>query len=191
MRIIKIKLIIVISIILTKNICFAEEAYDPYLTNDCKLSMPIEANSIKNLQANSINDLTKEHNPYLSNYDKSYIYGRVLDQDCKPLSDVNIKIWQSDDKMLELSGMTTSNNLGEFIFASFIPHYNIKLKILTIHDEYFPFLTSANLTSNDSFESKKIKLTSSWLIADPDKYNQSYIYHQDIVIPIENLKTRY
>jgi hypothetical protein len=186
-----IKYVMAIGIMLVQTIGFANQGYDPYLVDGCSLSMPIDSHHLHTMKANPINDLTKEHQPYLSNYDKAYIYGRVLDQDCKPIADVNIKIWQNDYKMLELSGMTTTNNLGEFIFVSFIPDNTIKLKILITHDEYFPFLTSTNLTSYDSFKSKNIILTSSWLLANPSKYNQNYIYHKDIVIPTQNLKIRY
>ncbi len=185
------KYLIILTTISTQNIAFANEGYDPYLIDNCLLSITIDSNHLHTTKANSVNDLTKEHQPYLSNYEKSYIYGRVLDEDCKPIADVNIKIWQNDDKMHELSGMTTTNNLGEFIFSTYIPENTIKLKILINHDEYFPFLTSMNLTYYDSFVSKNIKLSSSWLLTNPDKYNQKYIYHNDIVIPTQNHKIRY
>lgn len=191
----KIKLLfLLILIVLTINtyniICFA--AYDPYLSNKCKLTKEIKTKNFNsNIDVNPTNDLTKEIKPYLLAHDKAYVYGRVLDQDCRPISDVNIKIWQNEQPNLSLSGMTTTNNLGEFIFAIFIPYNNIKLKILINHDEYFSFFTIVNLDHNDSFKSKNIKITSPWLFDGSEKYNQNNIYHQDIVIKTKNHKIRY
>lgn len=176
----------------------AKTSLDPYLNNNCHPSIKIKQEHLYNLDSdNSNNDLTSISDPYMSSYDKAYIYGRVLDEDCKPIPDVVITFWQTEsshNNLTELSGTTSANNLGEFLLATYIPKKEypfIKGRVLMSHDEYFPFLTQVNISHKDSLEINNLTINSPWLLPNSDKYDQNNIYYLKIVIPMNNEKIKF
>jgi hypothetical protein len=115
-----------------------------------------------------------------------------------PVMGVSVKFWQnhvnSDGKYEKLSGMNTTNNLGEFIFASFIPSDSqkfIKGRILVSNEQELPFLTEIYLDKSSSFASKKSSFISHWILGNAQKYKQNYIFEVDIVLPYDFLQIRY
>jgi hypothetical protein len=179
----------------------ASMPFDPFLAKKCVPTVELDEKFPYSKKINTQNDLVQNAGKYFADKNKAIIYGRVLDEYCKPVSDAKLKLWQDitlDDRdMLSLSGMTNSNNIGEFIFITFLPENTkekeIKAKLAVMHEEYYPHYVAINLTNKTSLNRQNLHVSSDWLNPNEplSKYNQNNIYHVDIVLPIDKENIRF
>jgi hypothetical protein len=174
----------------------ANEYFDPFLARKCCPSKGIKVPEMYDLQAKSSNDLTRTYSRYINNVNKAFVYGRVLDPNCRPVMGVSVKFWHThlniNGTAEKLSGMTTTNNLGEFIFATFIPSQKaIKGRILVVNEGELPFLTEIYLDKTSSFANKKSSFISHWILQNSQQYQQNYLFEVDIVLPYDFFQIRY
>jgi hypothetical protein len=188
------KLIILTCILITKSANSAMP-FEQFLARKCLPTPTIKEKFPYNKYANPSNDLTINHNNELDINDKAIIYGRLLDRSCRPIADTKIKFWQNvniikEKSNFEASAIATTNNIGEFLFTTFLPssniHNNIIGKMAIIHEIHDPMLISINLTAGHNLGSNNLYLSSSWLYPSHklNIYNSTNVYHIDIVMPL-------
>jgi protocatechuate 3,4-dioxygenase beta subunit len=120
------------------------------LLMDCKVTPALEHDHIPFERINKSNNLLRKPGS-VRRATGSYIQlrGKVLDEDCLPISNATIQIWQTDNSGLYLeayslktewdirdkkfdrnfaySGTAYTNNLGEFNFVTILPVSNVDL----------------------------------------------------------------
>ena len=123
------------------------------------------------------NNLTQDYASFeTANGKKILIKGKVLDNNCVPISGVKVNIWQANpfglyqfsaddiyneryDKNFRGSGNTLTNNLGEFEFITVYPGKvnsmspNIIFRLE--HQNFYPFETKMFFPENNNAESIK------------------------------------
>lgn len=140
--------------------------------------------------------------------DRIVIYGKVLDQNCLPVSDAKVYIWQvngqgkypyeplrniAKNHLIDIdkhssftgNGIATTNNQGEFIFITIKPHsvHNLKSHI-NVRAEHYIFKDIQSRFILD--DSKIIEFDNNQISNSIFKYakeNDLNIYNFEIVMP--------
>lgn len=156
----------------------------------------------------SNNLLKKAGQEVIISGDRIVIYGKVLDQNCLPISDAKVYIWQANghgkypyeplrniakNHLIEIdkhttftgNGTATTNNKGEFVFLTLMPHSVHGLKPhINIRVEHFNF---NEIQSRFTLDDSNINNIDYRLIPDPiikyAKDNNLYIYNFDVILP--------
>ena len=165
----KLIIILVLSITLTSE-SFADKM------GECTLTPEIWSVGVLPDTKNS-NNLTRDYASFeIAKGKKILIKGKVLDNNCVPISGVKVNIWQANpfglyqfnsddiyneryDKNFRGSGNTLTNNLGEFEFITVYPGKvnsispNIIFRLE--HQNFYPFETKMFFPENNNAESIK------------------------------------
>ena len=133
-------------------------AVDPVIVN-CIETPGIEADSenYKPTVFNLTNDLTRRvGSAVVAEGEVVYLVGRVTDSLCRPVSNVNVFVWQADskgkyskdegfDRRFNGSGKVTTDNLGNYGFITIVPggHFggSPRVHFLVKHPELPDFQT--------------------------------------------------
>ncbi len=182
--------------------------------NLCTLSKA-ELNDYEPTKFKSTNNLLKQTGQ-LENYsgEKIIIYGRVLDQNCVPVSDAILYAWQVnnnskypykplkdfiDEDLIEINkedsftgnGIATTNNKGEFYFLTIYPNSVHKksshINIRVNHHRLGPLQTILTLKGHKVSDPKLIPELN--LFSQISFEDEVDIYKFDIVLPGVALKS--
>ncbi len=138
------KSIIFIFVIIFSNVVFASGNAHLNKLNFCKITKPAENNYEPEVFETTNNLLRKAGEESLYCGEKIIVAGRLVDENCTPIADAKIYIWQVDckgkypykplkdhidDKLVNVKNLTTftgngtatTNNKGEFHFITIYP----------------------------------------------------------------------
>ena len=166
------------------------------------------------------NNLTQDYASFeIARGKKILIKGKVLDNNCVPISGVKVNIWQTNyfglyqfsaddiynehyDKNFRGSGNTLTNNLGEFEFITVYPGKvnsmspNIIFRLE--HQNFYPFETKMFFPENNNAESIKnmnpylIKKQIPLVVAKTaGKVDDMVVYHFIVTLNQSNLYKEY
>jgi protocatechuate 3,4-dioxygenase beta subunit len=166
------------------------------------------------------NNLTQDYASFeIAKGKKILIKGKVLDNNCVPISGVKVNIWQTNyfglyqfsaddiynehyDKNFRGSGNTLTNNLGEFEFITVYPGKvnsmspNIIFRLE--HQNFYPFETKMFFPENNNAESIKnmnpylIKKQIPLVVAKTaGKVDDMVVYHFIVTLNQSNLYKEY
>ncbi len=151
-------------------VAFAEQKADHI--NKCDTTPSIKTNDYpgKETIVSSNNLALPEGKAVSAHGQKVYIYGRVLDKNCVPVSDVIVEIWQANPKgkyvtssledrldpypLFTGTGRAVTDNLGRFNFITLFPgeekpHHAPHIHFLITHNK-FPRLNTEMFFADDT-----------------------------------------
>ena len=140
--------------------CYANTAIETYLASKCNINSVKNDEYLANKPTSTINNLAKQLGD-MSNI--NVVYGRLFDQNCTPVADATVRIWQSFSHN-KLSGKALTNNLGEFIFI--LPHGNKKnesAKIIITHQQFDQASYQLRWSELKNLEQQHLILDNQWL----------------------------
>lgn len=121
------------------SVCYAADVIDRYVKKPCVVTPNVGTSNypgFKNVMSN--NKLAiPPGKALMAPGEKVYFFARVFDQNCVPISDAKIELWQANpngqhryaskdalatpDATFAGAGRTSSTNLGEFTFVTLYP----------------------------------------------------------------------
>lgn len=209
------KLVIIIAIFAFTSLCFASnDNFDINKLNFCKLTAKAQNDYEPETFLSTNNLLRKTGEQPLYCGEKIIIHGTVLDQNCAPVADAKVYMWQvnckgkypykplrnkTDKSLVHIdegltftgNGIATTNNLGQFYFVTVFPapaHHMGSHVNIRVEDRMLGNLQAKFLLKNHKVMDPALDLELGH-ISEIANINDISIYDVKIVMPGDGMKS--